>query len=467
MDLKHESQPLPEKQVTVIEVEPNLGSAASTAKPHQMAADEPDNDFLSSFMAGSDFDVQAQEAQPAATIEIETTPEQDISIRPLLASRDLKQAFPVQEPREALTLASMPHYDLGAQGSVRMGHLEMRWLMADSTVTIENESGMTVSAGRDLCAETDKGIQSLVDGGYIRAVSLTVEERRAVAQINEVLREDLPTGWEALNSGVNPSIAYELTDAGIAAGRSVRNWDGNSADAGLVRLPEGQPMPKIVASDVYDLSAAVMENRSLAGVLKPGEMGAYLQAEMSSIDYGRQNGTDPVVTLGRLDGVVDMSTVMALDQIQNGQSGPNVPLRTEDIARLVQQARRTLDALPERVDVPTLNGTGTERIGLGKDLSSVGIARLEGVRLGTELINFEQAGSKAGKDLMSEQAWKGSVSFDQGNTLAMRDAIKVAKNWMSMVAEKGTNIREEIRAMSQGAFGAPGGAMAEELLSRA
>ncbi len=467
MDLRHEPQPVTEKELTVVAAEPSLGSTASMVEPHQMAADEPDNDFLSSFMASADFDVQAQEPQAQLSTEIEATPEHDISIRPILASRDLKQAFPVQEPREALTLASMPHYDLGEQGSVRMGHLEMRWLMADATVTIENENRTQVPPGRDLRAETDKGIQSLVDGGYIRPVTLTAAERRSVAQINEVLREDLPTGWESLNSGLNSSVAYELTDAGIAAGRSVRNWDGNSADAGLVRLPEGQPMPKIVASDVYDLSAAVMENRSLAGVLKPGEMGAYLQAEMSSIDYGRQIGTDPVVTLGRLDSVVDMSTVMALDQIQNGQSGPNVPLRTEDISRLVQQARRTLNALPDRVDVATLDGTGTERIGLGKDMSSVGIARLEGVRLGTELINFEQANSKAGKDLMTEQAWKGAVSFDQGNTLAMRDAIKVAKNWMSMVAEKGTNIGQEIRAMSQGAFGATGGAMAEEMLSRA
>ena len=458
------------------------GAAASRRPETKIEAQVPQDDFLIAFMEDSGHD-QAEHVETKdllhhyglgeetlsspgeAKADLATT-SPDIAIRPLVAARDLQQIFPMQEPREALTLAAMPHYDLGGKQGVRMGQLEMRWLMADATVTIDGDKDPSASLSHnDLKQEADRGIKSLLQGGYIRQVELNVEERRSQAQINEVLRENFPGGWESLDTGVNPAIAFELTDSGIAAGRSIRIWNGNTPDAGLVRLPEGQPMPRVVASDSYDLSAAVMENRSLSGVLKPGEMGAFLQAELATIEFGHQTGSNPVVTIGRLDGVVDMATLAALDQIQNGQVGQNAPIRPEDLTRIINQSYRTLEPLPDLV--PAGEDAGPQQLGLGKEGSKAAIARLEGVRLGTELISFQQAGVKGGVDMAKQRSWNGAVQFDQSNTLAMRDAIKVAKNWMTMAATKGVNIGQDLRAMSQGAFGAPGGAIAEQMLAKA
>lgn len=476
-----------------------LPGASAEPTPVSLAASGVDEGFLNDFFGDDGFQPAGEglEGFPAAAFEagepeLGVEPENgDLEIRALRAGRSLQQVFPLNSPTEALALAAMPHYDLGGQAAIRMGRLEMRFLLAEAEATLKGASQHVVEGTKlairengdavelptrtnsDIRSDGDATIQSLLDGGYIREVSLSRDEQESVSRINDVLREDLPKDWKVLDSHFDKRLAFELTDAGIEAGRSVRNWGGNTPDAGMVRLPDGVPMPSVVATDTYDLSAVIMENRSLAGTLQPGELGAFLRAELASIEYSYHEGADPQVTAGRLDGVIAFAKVAALGQIQNGTRAEQSPLTPADMSLIAQRGRHLLLRLPEVVPEVVEAGDGVETRGLDKWGSMADIAHLEGVRIACEAISFRL--DKAGIDMTDPREWAGfgqgldgrAPTDEQQDTMAMADAIKVVKNWMKMVAAQGENIRSECRAFAQGAFGARGAAIADHLLARA
>lgn len=465
---------------------PELQTSASV---QAVEADRPEeDDFLAGFMDQME-DTPGQApvfAQAEVTHESDPEPFEsmpEVDIRPVQASRELQQTFPMASAKEAMALAAMPHYEMGGKNGVQMSQLEMRWLMAEAEATlkgpdqnlqrgersIETDNGGAEAVGtfkpvsqRD---SADAAVKSLLEGGYIREVHLGPEDRRAQAEVDSAIRATLPKDWAFLQEGVDPKVAYVLTDEGIAAGRSVRAWDGNTPDAGLTRLPGGERMPPVVASESYALSAMVMENRAMAGALEKGEMGAFYRAELATVEYGLDRGADPVVTAGRVDSILDSASMSALEQIENGQFGHDAALRVEDMQAISDQAGRVIGKLPEvvRVNVETTEGPQVETLGLDKSESRELLARLDGVRLGTELILAEKRLSAGGADLTTAAAWQGSVR-NQADNLTVRNAISVARAWVGSVAEKADQARQEVQAMAQGAFGDRGGAMAAVML---
>lgn len=303
----------------------------------------------------------------------------------------------------------------------------------------------------------DRNIESLVKAGYIEPIKATPEVREAIMRVNEYLREAAPAEW-AVTEKADPGVAYRLTDAGIAAGRSVRAWDGDSPEAGLVRLPKGSAMPPEVASDSYSVAAMMMENKANAGILKAGEMGAFLRAEMSSIEYDAKLGLRPAITLGRVEGILEGATDSALQQNEVGHTARTAPITVADIQNLVDRSRALVNRLPDLQEVSDDPSTANARW-LNKDLALNMAARLEGVGIGNKLIYYDIEKAAAGQDMTRPEAWADSKT----STPDLRATLSTVRMWLNDVAESTQAAKRELAAMAEGVFGEQGKAVAASM----
>lgn len=499
-DLNHDASPLPAPAVdlTTPTEKPILAAASGAELETPPVAAEEEGDFLASFFGGEEPEgldhggglLHATEPETMQGIgedlvafqssTEQPAPVNQLEAEPVVAERDLRQLFAMKSADAALALAAMPHYEIGGKNSVRVSQLEMRWLAAEAKATladtsvsrpVEDEDGDRIVVGHlvehheAVAAEAEATIRGLVDQGYLRPVRLTPDEARGQGELNALLVRELPEDWKGLASGADSRLAYEMTDAGIAAGRSLRGWDGKTPEAGLVRLPEAQAMPPIVSSESYALSAMIMENRSLAGALRQGEMGAFYRAELATIEYGLDHGADAVTTAGRLDSVINSASFVALEQVEESIAVHDAPLSTADLDGLSVASHRILDKLPDALEVHLENGEQAW-MSLDKPQSRVLLARLDGVRMGTELINRERELAPDTREL--PEAWENRVTIRGGqNSLAIRDALAVAKGFLARAAEQPERITKEVMAMAKGAFGESGSAMARQLLEGA
>lgn len=470
---------------------PHGASASERMSPAPVAPSRND-EFLDDFMASMEDSAPAR-PEPAARVEepvfrnpstfavppVQMDGPVMMEARPVVAERDLRQAFPMESGEAAMALAAMPHYEMGGKTGLRVSGLEMRWLLAEAKTTLADTAvtppvvdedgdrlvkGPLVEHHEALAKEVDQSLKALVAGGYLRPVRLSGEEARDQGAINEVIQAGMPSAWGDLGAGADHRTAYEMTDLGIAAGRSLRGWDGRGAEAGLIRLKGGAEMPQLVASESYAISALMMENRAMAGVLKQGEMGAYYRAELQNLAYRFDQGADPVATAGRLDALVDSASFVALEQIEGGVDERDAPLTQADLKNLADGGAKLLDRLPDGIEVAQVEGP-SEWMSMDKAESRALLARLNGVRAGMEFIAVEREAMTDSRIL--PEAWKSVAQDQKDDALVIRNALTVAKGWLAQVATRGQDLHAEVMAMASGAFGERGTAVARQVLGQA
>jgi len=299
----------------------------------------------------------------------------------------------------------------------------------------------------------DRNIEALVRAGYIEPIKATPEVKDAVLRVNEYLKEAAPKNWNLL-ADAEPTVAYRLTDTGIAAGRSVRSWNGDDPEAGLVRLPKDVTMPPEVSSDSYSVAAMMMENKANAGILKPGEMGAFLRAEMDSIAYDAKEGTiRPAVALGRVEGILEGAGDAAFQQIEMGHSAESAPMTVRDMEFIASRARTLLDTLP------SFQEGGADPGWLNKNRGYAMAADLEGVAIGHKLILYDIEKASKGADMTMPESW----AEQKTTTPSSRATLSTVKVWLDEVAESADAARRELAAMAEGVFGEQGKAVAARI----
>jgi len=299
----------------------------------------------------------------------------------------------------------------------------------------------------------DRNIDALVKSGYIEPIKATPEVKDAVLRVNDYLKEAAPKNWNLL-SEAEPTVAYRLTDAGIAAGRSVRSWNGDDLEAGLVRLPKGEALPPEVSSDSYSVAAMMMENKANAGILKPGEMGAFLRAEMDSIAYDAKQGLiRPAVAMGRVEGILEGSTDSAIQQIEMGHTAESAPLSVRDMEGLAARARTLIDSLPD------FQKGGADPGWLNKNRAYTMAADLDGIAIGNKLILYDLQKASEGADMTRPESW----SEQKTTTPSSRATLSTVKLWLDEVAESAEAARRELAAMAEGVFGEQGKAVAARI----
>ena len=292
----------------------------------------------------------------------------------------------------------------------------------------------------------DRNINALVKAGYIEPIKATPEMKEAVLRVNEYLKDAAPKNWNLLADS-EPSVAYRLTDAGLAAGRSIRSWNGDDLEAGLVRLPKGETLPPEVSSDSYSVAAMVMENKANAGILKPGEMGAFLRAEMDSITYDAEHGLiRPAVALGRVEGILEGANDSSIQQIEMGHNAESAPMTVRDMEFLAARARTLLDTLP------SFQKGGVDPGWLNKNRAYTMAADLDGIAIGNKLILYDIKQASEGADMTKPEPW----ASQKTTTPSMGATLTTMKVWLDEVAESAEAGRRELAAMAEGVFGEQG-----------
>jgi len=553
---------------------PDLDASVSLNQSEGPKAKAADEDFLSMF---SDMDEPsakavamepdyADEAPAAFANEGPTeTPEVfEVEARAIRADREIRMALPVENPTQALSLAAMPHYELGGNAGTIVGHAEMRLLLSESeasvrgglqntvkweeapkTLDFSNSSpevqrahqravevirvetalnaatqaalkagvdspiayrfAAVVTSGasvdslevpeviRSLEREhpremtktfeegvadlqslaqdfrnrltvteeapkirtailapsemADRNIAALLKGGYIETVKPTPEQRTAMMQVNDFLKDAAPQGWN-VTAGVDAGTAYRLTDKGITAGREIRSWDGDTPEAGLVRLPGGEPMPLEVAEHAYAISEMMMQDRANAGLLKPGELGAFLRAELNSIEYASTQGRRPATTLAGVEAVLDGAFDSVIQQNEMGVAMDKAPLSFADMKNLSERARALAATLPDIQEVSD-DPENPDARWLEKERVEVMAARLDGARIGTELVHYDIEKALEGLDMTKAESWQGLKK----DTPDLQATLVTMKLWLNEVAMAP---KKELAAMAEGVFGRQG-----------
>lgn len=366
-----------------------------------------------------------------------------------LPGRTVNQVFAFGTPEGPAALAALPHYQIGPKGALSVSHLELRVAVAQV-----QESMGQVEARK--FADVDPVIQDLEARGYIRKVDMGEEFPAILSDtihedLEDVIRKNLPKAYEDLGRRL-PRLVYEMTDAGITAGRLLRGWNGQGEikhqDDARAVVAQGFEVGHAQASTVA--GQGIMMNRLESGVLGSGELGSFHLAEMASLrETISRDPYDISLAAGRLDEILMGLEVATVHQLEIQMDPEQAPLRSQDLQTLLTHASGVLASLRQHPEAQYAM----------LDESTVYIEKVEGARKAMKAI---EGARKSGLSLNDGSAWSTLASTPEAYSAITREqgagvtAAAAVWTWSQEVEPDPTKAERIFDAFAQKAFGSQG-----------